>query len=509
MPLARRGSTPWKVAAALVAAVSASASPAQGDEASSRSDLRRSLREYLFLNAQLGLAHRRALYAEDSAGGPTSQSQLRVNVSGQANNIGPLGAYVGLGFILRPSRDASDVGDPFADRYDEFEFSRNFRLYGAYAEYTLRDEERRPTLRLRAGRIATLDKSANLLLCDGLQAKVTIARRLSIEAYGGRRATLDAGLADQRTDLPVQLCAGASAEGRFGRLRVDGGYRFEHAHRPTIGVRYLGERLGIGARSELILPSDTRATSDPAVVARVDGDFRTSDDRFALTWLVEAQFGDDPRMFGRGSSGPRPEDIQAATRVTVDQGTLDRLFFGSEQPNLRAQLTAEQWITAQLSLQGGAFLRVPFDTEDRQSLRPQIIEGWLGPELSFARGYRGGAEVTFSSEDPGASDRIFSTSGDGVRQRGALRGWAEIPLPLNERMTIAVRPELEVNLVDHRGPLSETDNQFGIAGGGMLTWVWDAAMRVAARYSFESLPEFGADGVDAVHGIELWLEGTY
>ena len=76
-------------------------------------------------------------------------------------------------------------------------------------------------------------------------------------------------------------------------------------------------------------------------------------------------------------------------------------------------------------------------------------------------------------------------------------------------MTLAFRPEVEGHLTNAKGPLSETENQPGAAAGLVATWVWDSQMRVAARYGFETLPKFGAEGVEVVHGVEIGLGGTY
>ena len=34
-------------------------------------------------------------------------------------------------------------------------------------------------------------------------------------------------------------------------------------------------------------------------------------------------------------------------------------------------------------------------------------------------------------------------------------------------------------------------------------------MRIATRYEYATLPQFGNDGLDGAHRIEVWLEGSY
>ncbi len=483
---------------------------AEGTDGAARATLERSVREYLFLNAQLGVEQRLASYADGSPAGPSGRSEGRVHINAQASGLGPFGAYVGAAVLGRLSRTtAADVGDPLLDPYDDFSARRNLRIFGAYGEYTMVDEDGRTRLVVRAGRLSNLDRDAGLLLCDGASVRLAATKDVDVEAYGGRRATLDRGFADGRDDLTLQLCGGARVAARFGDLSAEAGYRFEGAHRPYAGVEWWTPGLSLGLRGEAILGSDGDESRDPAIVIRTDGHFTTSSGSFAATWLVEGQINEDPRVYGRGGLLPRTADVLGAVSLRIDQSPLDRLFFGADLPHLRAYATVEQWLSGIISLQGGLFARIPLSSEDKSSMRPQIIEGWLGPELALARGWRVGTELRIAAEDPGDPGRLFGTVGDGERSRLGVRGWAELPFALNETMTLSVRPEVEGRITSTRGPLSETNDQTGIAAGVVASYVWDRRFRLAARYGIESLPEFFTDGVTTVHGAEVWLEGTY
>lgn len=492
---------------------------AQTDQPGSRSELRRSVAEYLYLGAQLGFRHRDLVYAEDAAPGPSGRSEVRVFLNGRAESGpgGPLGAYVGLGLVRRLNADMAGIGDPLADAYDDFRFNRNVRLFGAHVEWVGRDDEGAVRLLARAGRLTDLDDRAQLLLFDGALLRLGLGRRASISAYGGRRAVLDGSQPDQREDLRAQAVAGAMFDARFGDVALQLAYRFEDVHRPGLRLSWLPDdnvSLGFGAQviagGREAVAFDGAAEETPlAARVRLDGAASTVSGETSGWAVLELQVGRDPRPFGRGGIGPTLDAVRSASGRPIGAGTLDRLFFGPGQPHGFAELGLEHWLLPWLAVQGGAYARQPLGDEAVRSLRPGIVELWAGPEVAVARGQRIGVEGRVAFEDPGEVNRVFAPVGDGVRRFGGLRAWAELPFAVSESWTFALRPEGEGSLWDVAGPLSEADHQLGLAGGLLATLRAGPDFRVAARYGIGSLPAFGGDGVHLVHDLEVWVGGAY
>lgn len=482
---------------------------AAGGEAEEKAELRRTAREWLFFDANVGARYRKLYYAEGAAPGSDDRSELRVHVTGRAGSpgAGPLGAYAALGLVgrLKPSI-AEDTGDPLADPYDTFEAAQNLRLLGAYAEYASRDERGRARFSVRAGRLSDLDRRASFLLFDGAQAVLQITDAFGLRAYGGRRAILDGDFTDQRSDVPVQLVAGGALEGKLGGVRVEAGYRFEEAHRGSLSADWmLADGLGVGAHAELIA-----GRGSVSGIVGFDGDGRTSDGRFGADWDVEAQIGEDPRPFGRAGLTARPEDISAAMEVPVTEGRIDRLFFGPERSALRARFGAEWFLLETLSLQGGVFARVPFEEEGRSDLRPQVLEVWIGPELSLEGGTEIGAEARAALQDPGSSTLVFAGRGDGERSRGAVRAWAEHGFSFGQDgdWRLSLRAEGEAALYGYSGVYAETANQKSVTADVLAALAMGDLWRVAVRWGIESLPAYLADGVSLGQGVEVWVGGT-
>lgn len=483
-----------------------------------REDLRRTLRESLFLDAELGATHRRATYAEDALDGPEDRTELRVSFNGSwAEGTGPLGLYVGAAALAHlPERTPGLEPDPFADPLDRDRLAlrRNVRLFGAHAEYVVRDERRRERFAVRVGRLSDLDRSG-LVLFDGLSARLAASDALAFRVYGGRRANLDRGLPNVRDDLPVQVIAGLETSLTSGAFRGALSYGFEEVHRPQLELSYeVSEGLELELGLEGIIGPEAAAL-DPgaapragtAVVVSTAGDWRSAALTSAISWELRAQLGTDPRSFGRNGV-LRPEDLASAVGLTIAEGRIDRLFFGDSGPHADLSIDAEQWLGNALALLGGAFVHLPLGDE-KDSLNPQVIELWVGPDWALATGTRAGAEVRLAFEDPGDPERIFSRRGDGLRRWGAVRLYTEVGLPLNEALRLAVRPEVEGNLRNTRGPLSETENLSGFAWGAVVTLADASGWRAAARYGAQTLPAFDSEGVELVQAFELWVGGTY
>jgi hypothetical protein len=480
----------------------------------------RSLREYLFLDAQLGLRHRNILYAEDAAPGPGARNELRVYLNGQAQTgvEGSLAAFVGLGFVGRLSTDVA--GDPIADPYDDFAIERNLRVFGAYGEWTHRDELRRERYAVRAGRLSDFDARANLLLYDGIFARAAIGDVAAVSIFGGRRAILDGELPDDRSDALAQLVAGANVDGTFGDFSARLGYRLEEVHRALASIGWesddllrfelMGEVVLGGAEA---LETDARINGEElggsvSGVVRLSGEGRTLSGATSLFGWIEAQLGEDPRTYGRGGIGPTPTQLDATIGIPTSAGTLDRLFLGPEQAHFSGELVFEQWIIAELAIDAGVFGRLPLGAEAKRSHQPATIEAWLGPSLLLAGGIRTAIEARFAFEDPGESERVFDGRGDGLRRYSALRVFAEIPWELSELLLLSIRPEGEGFLYDTEGPTSRTENQPGFSAGLLLA-LNVSAFAVAARYGVSALPDFGGDGIGTIHQIEIWIGGSY
>jgi hypothetical protein len=480
----------------------------------------RSLREYLFLDAQLGLRHRNILYAEDAAPGPGARNELRVYLNGQAQSgvEGALAAYVGLGFVGRLSTDIA--GDPIADPYDDFAIERNLRVFGAYGEWTHRDELRRERYAVRVGRLSDFDARANLLVYDGVFGRAAVADVATISVFGGRRAILDGELPDDRSDALAQLVAGANVDGRFGDFSARVGYRLEEVHRALASIGWADEDLlSFDLMGEVIvggrdaLETDARIHGEDvggsvAGVIRLSGGGRTLSGATSLFGWAEAQLGEDPRTYGRGGIGPTPRQLDATIGIPASAGTLDRLFLGPEQAHFSGELVFEQWIIPELAIDAGLFGRLPLGAEARRSHQPATIEAWLGPSLLLASGIRTAVEARFAFEDPGKSDRVFDARGDGLRRYSALRLFAEIPIELSELLLLSIRPEGEGFLYTTEGPTSRAENQPGFAAGLLLA-LGLPSFNVAARYGVSALPDFGGDGIGTIHQIEIWLGGSY
>jgi hypothetical protein len=480
----------------------------------------RGLRELLFLDLEIGTRYRRASYDQSATLGPDDQGELRVHIAGSGGGDGgPLGAFVGVDLISRlKERAAGAAPDPFADPYDRFGLERNLRIYGAHAELVLRDERRRVRLAVRAGRLSDLDPRARLLLYDGGRVEVGLGGGLSLTALGGRRATLDAGLADRRDGVAAALVAGGSLIYSAAALRLEAGYRFEDLHRPSATfTAALGEDLHLSGGVEGLIadrPADLAGgsaaidpSSEAAVILRAGGDWRSSALTTALYAEAELQLGRDPRPFGRGGRGPTSADLLSVIGLPLGESRLDRLFFGSEGSTVRGQLLAEHWLWPALGLVGGAFARVPLD--GKSGFFPQRIEVWAGPELAPWPGLRVGLEGRLSLEDPGEPGRIFSLQGDGVRTFTALTLHAEWSVALNEDWRLGVRPEGELSSRATEGPFADTRGQIGVAGGGLITLASASGLRAMIRYGLERLPQLDADGVLLVQAVEGFVGGNF
>jgi hypothetical protein len=507
-------------ALALCLTIAAPSRAAADDAREERGTLRRTLREYLFLDATFGGRYRRAVYAEDVAPGPEDRGELRVTVNGSWRDAtGPLGAYVGIALAGRvPEHITGADPDPFSDPLDRdrLALGRNIRLFGAHAEYVVKDEDRRERAALRLGRLSDLDDRAQLVIYDGGSGRLALSRSITVGIFGGRRAYLDRGFPNQREDAPIELVGGASFDLRSDAFSSELSYRFEEVHRPALRVGFdVNDStmidLEVSALISKAAPSLVAGESDEggtAMIARTGGDFRSAGLETALAWSFEAQLGTDPRSFGR-SGLLRSEDIAASTQVPFSEARIDRLFLGPEGSNVRGEISFEHWLAKTFGLTGGVFARVPLGSDAQDSLHPQVIELWAGPELSTWDSNRAGLEVRYAIQDPGPVGRLFGRTGDGVRSWGTIRLFGEIGARLNEELRLAVRPEVEVSTRNTEGPLSRTENLYGFAGGALATIASSSGFDAAARYGIESLPTFDNEGVELVHAVELWIGGSY
>lgn len=498
-------------------------SPARGQDLEARQELRRSLREYLFLNGQLGFRQRAAVYAEDAVEGPSGRSELRFHLNGRyaSSPSGGLGAYVGLGVIGRFGGNGG-VADPLLSPYDEFEAQQNIRLFGAHLSYALRDDEGRPMVTVKAGRLSDFDDRARLLLYDGLEAELRLGRAWILGAYGGRRAVLDGNFSDDRSDAAAQLVSGVYARARFGTVGVRVSHRFEEVQQA--GLRLTWDpvtELGLALSGQLVFGGDAAIEADRsitgletsdlpfAVIVRLDGDYSSPSGRTGLYLASELQLGVDPRVYGRAGRGPGDEDIDAALRTTLNQARLDRLFFGPGQPHVLAELGFEHWLASVFGIRAGGFLRYPIGDAALRSLQPRVIEGWLGPEIATSRGDRIAVEVRVAAEDPGDPGRIFGAQGDGERLYGSLRAFGEVPFRLSDGWALSLRPEVEGTVWNTEGPLSETTNQLGFYGGLVTALRAGPRFRAAVRYGAGLQPDFVAAGVQVVHDLQVWVGGAF
>jgi len=349
--------------------------------------------------------------------------------------------------------------------------------------------------------MAKLDQNGQLLVCDGISGDYFASHDMMVSAFGGVRARLDDHSSFDERSMSQHLCSGASLYWALDDWQLRSGYRFEQIHRAEIGGTYFDDNLGLGLSTELLLsPSETNQENSSAVVIRFDGNWSSRDERFTSQWLILGQLGDDPRPYGRADFSLMPSQL--------DAGQMARLFLGTSDPHVRTHLDAQYWLQTWLSVQAGAFLRTIIDTKDVDSLRPQLTEFWLGPQVSTSRGFRAGVEAQAGAENAGEPS-IFGNTGDAVVQRIGLRGYSEIPFILSEEMTLAIRPSILASWTNTDSALTRTENQARYAGGLIATWVWNRRAKVAARYEAEVLPSLGANSMTTVHRTELWIEGTY
>jgi hypothetical protein len=186
----------------------------------------------------------------------------------------------------------------------------------------------------------------------------------------------------------------------------------------------------------------------------------------------------------------------------------NRLYLGAVDPHLRAHGDTQYWLTSWLALQGGAFTRIILTEEDKDSIRPQVSEIWLGPEIATAKGIRMGLETELGFESAGP-ENLFANTGDAVSRRLGLRAYSEIPFKLASELSVALRPSFLASWTNTDSALSSTENQARYSGGLIAILNWDQRAKFGARYEAEILPELGSSGTQSVHRSELWIEGTY
>lgn len=480
-----------------------------------RSETRRSFAEYLFLGAQLGLRQRAAVYAEAATPGPNGRGELRffLNGRGTTGPNGPLGAYLGLGVIGRTPVTPTDLaGDPLLDPYDNFEVSQNLRLLSAHLEYQHRPEEGPADLVVRAGRLANLDGRAMVLLYDGAALRYSPIPIFGVTVFGGRRASLDRGFADQRGDLEAQLVAGGAVDLALEALHLELAHQYEDLQQTRLSVGWAPSALlsvGLSAQALYGAPALAEGKSGFATVLRLDADYASESGATTGYLVLEGQLGTDPRSYGRGGRAPTLAELQAVRGLAIADAKLDRLFFGAEPGHGHAELALTHWVLPFLGVSGGVFGRSPWSNEDLLSLRPRVLEAWLGPELAFGLGQRVAVELRLALEDPGESARIFTTVGDGPRRQQSVRAFAELPIHFGESVVLALRPEGELYAWSSRGPSSEASGQVGYSAGGLFTLGWGQNLRLTGRYGVANLPDLIADGVSLIHDAEVILEGAY
>ncbi len=513
----------WWVALAICVGASSVGGSSWAEDIDGRQELRRSLREYLFFNTQLGLRSQTAVYADDSIEGPDGRSELRFHLNGRYLSApsGGLGAYLGLGVVRRFGLSDA-LADPFYSPYDNFQVSQNARLFGAHVQYSLRDERGRPRLLIKAGRLSDFDPQAQLLMYDGLLAELALGSLLKVGAYGGRRAILDGELADQRGGLAAQVVSGLYADADLNTVRIELSHRFEEVQQAGLRVQWTPQStLGLTGRAQMIFGGDEARITDAtltglatseagfATVLGFDGDYSTPSGQTGVYLSSQVQLGVDPRVYGRAGRGPGAADIDAALRVPMSEATLDRLFLGPSQPHILGEFGLEHWFDPTVGFRMGGFARLPLGEAAQRSLQPQVIEGWLGPEFASARGNRISLELRVAQEDPGAVDRIFVSQGDGERLHGALRAFGDVPIRLSSGWALAFRPEIEATLWNTEGPLSVTENQLSYFGGLLTSLRAGPNFRAALRYGLGTQPDFSAQGLSLVHDLEFWVSGAF
>lgn len=242
---------------------------------------------------------------------------------------------------------------------------------------------------------------------------------------------------------------------------------------------------------------------------RLDADYASESGATTGYLVLEGQLGTDPRSYGRGGRAPTLAELQAVRGLAIADAKLDRLFFGAEPGHGHAELALTHWVLPFLGVSGGVFGRSPWSNEDLLSLRPRVLEAWLGPELAFGLGQRVAVELRLALEDPGESARIFTTVGDGPRRQQSVRAFAELPIRFGESVVLALRPEGELYAWSSRGPSSEASGQVGYSAGGLFTLGWGQNLRLTGRYGVANLPDLIADGVSLIHDAEVILEGAY
>lgn len=465
-----------------------------------RQELQRALSEYLFLSAQMGFSHREAIESTEEKFGTRNGDEFSVRISASAQELGPLGAYFGMGLRLRP---ASSGMSPFVDPYDDFDLRRNLRLNGAYLEYNHKDLDHRERFRIRAGRLAQLDHGAQLLICDGVSGRFLLKQSLQVSAYGGIRARLDDLHRFSERPRRQQLCSGAGIDWVRAAWKISARYLYEQLHRPQVRASYFEAMLGINIAAELLVAdSPSRSAGPLSLLVRFDGDWASTDERLNLRWLFVGQSGDDPRSYGRA-------DFAVLSQAGANQAAFERLYLGNSKAHVRGHFDLQYWLLPQVALRAGAFGRAPLRNDDRQSLRPQVMQAWLGPELSTASGWRLGLEGEVGRENAGTDSDIFALGGEAVSRQTGLRVYGELPWTLSEEMRIALSPSFLASWSDLENALTRSENQARYAFGGVLAWTWDRHLRLAAHYDAEILPQFGSGGIHLVHRAELWLQGSY
>ncbi len=477
-------------------------------ETDARAEVRRTLREYLFLDAALGARYRRVSYADGAEVGPNQRGELRLYANGRYQNSadGPLSVYLGFGLVTK-AFTSNGISDPLIDPFDDFDPLTNLRLLGAHIEYIHRNDERKELFRLRAGRLTDFDQDARFLLFDGLRGSLSLGV-IKLEVYGGRRAVLDRGLPNDRSSAGAQLVTGAFVHAKFADVKVRLGHRFEEIHRPSLKAAWSpSDQLMLSLSGEALI--DAREEGEIAGIVRLDGVFTTADGLTSITGNILAQLGTDPRPFGRGGLGPSGDEVLAAAQTLEPNGRLDRLFLGSKPAHVRGYAAAEHWLAKNFALNGGVFGRLVLDSEDRSNFVPQFIEGWLGGLISFSSGIAAGLEGRYSFEDPGDLNLLFGNTGDGLRRVGALRAWAELPWMLTRTLNLSFRPEVEGSNRTLESARARAEGQWGFSGSILASLVWEGGIGLALRYGAERLPEFGADGVNLGHTAEIWLRGSY
>ncbi len=481
-----------------------------------RSEIRRTLRESLFLNATAGLRYRGLVYAEDAAEGPDGRGELRLLVNGRygLETNSPFSLAADLGFVGTAFAPGDPVGDSLASPYDDLSFARNFRLLGAYAEYRVFNAKREERFSARLGRLHDLELRRGLLMYDGGSARFAISEAVRLSAYVGRRVLLDGEMPDQREAFGAAFVIGGAVSAHLGAFSASLQHRFEEVHRPSLRVSFAPtETMQFGLGGELTLggAEGLEATGDDGLTGRVrlDGQLSTLSYQSSLSFMTEIQMGRDPMVYGRGGRSPSRAEVELAATTPISAARLDRLFFGPSEPHLFVDALAEHWLLERLALSAGFYAFVPLSTQDLRSFRPQVVEVYAGPELLLGSGLRAGLEGRLAFEDPGEALRIFAAAGSGERRRLSARTYLELPLRIGEELTFVARPEVELSSWSSSDSLASISDQPGAAFGVVATLASSIDWRVSMRYGGELLPEVVRDGVSYLHDLELQLGGTF